>query len=557
MENKTYGWTDNPTVSGVSQCDTDVLNECLMYLRYNIMSGRNVGDVFYTLRKESGSLNGAFDCKGVELCEADFDEGQSNPYTLLVNNLLPWVSYEDYETQIQTNDGTCSVFALDKENHKFKTPTLKNVYITANSIDKLGEYIQAVSGEDNSASATGRPKSVCCRPMVQLANIVNDKVSVESYTNRLEAKTNEGINALANASNSLSQTTVTNCLLSIPKRLNIVCSDNILTIKAGSIATIPNGFEEDGTTPKFDYKEITSDIIVDCDTVSENLMIAINKNNTGYTIASQSECYCSESAPAASDKVKFWYDKTSNKIKSFTTDSQEYSLLSFPVCAADCIAAGEFELQHVFDGAGYIGQTVWLDKDIKCLIPAGKNADGSLNSTEYTTQTCLTACAEDSAICAVLDKAGVLAGCEDYDSVKDTHCFITSFSVSAGLVTHWKELQAIELLKRSDIPELTRMFMPSDRSVNLTLGASGTAYTAPADGYVVFCRTSTATNQSVVLRAGSRSATEAIIQTEGQSSGSGNHVAVFIPVKKGETFYTVYSGGNPMSFKFTYAQGAQ
>ncbi|MGN0193477.1 MAG: hypothetical protein ACI4CY_08145 [Candidatus Gastranaerophilaceae bacterium] len=27
-------WTDNPTVSGVSPCDTDVLNDCLMYLRY-------------------------------------------------------------------------------------------------------------------------------------------------------------------------------------------------------------------------------------------------------------------------------------------------------------------------------------------------------------------------------------------------------------------------------------------------------------------------------------------------------------------------------------------
>ncbi len=29
-----YSWTDNPTVSGVAICDTDILNDCLMHLKY-------------------------------------------------------------------------------------------------------------------------------------------------------------------------------------------------------------------------------------------------------------------------------------------------------------------------------------------------------------------------------------------------------------------------------------------------------------------------------------------------------------------------------------------
>lgn len=33
-----YEWTDNPTVSGVSECDTDVLNDCLMHLKYDTLS---------------------------------------------------------------------------------------------------------------------------------------------------------------------------------------------------------------------------------------------------------------------------------------------------------------------------------------------------------------------------------------------------------------------------------------------------------------------------------------------------------------------------------------
>ena len=38
-ETREYEWTDNPTISGESDCNTDVLNECLMHLKYNNSSG--------------------------------------------------------------------------------------------------------------------------------------------------------------------------------------------------------------------------------------------------------------------------------------------------------------------------------------------------------------------------------------------------------------------------------------------------------------------------------------------------------------------------------------
>ena len=34
-----YTWTDNPTLSGVALCNTDVLNECLMHLKYDKSGG--------------------------------------------------------------------------------------------------------------------------------------------------------------------------------------------------------------------------------------------------------------------------------------------------------------------------------------------------------------------------------------------------------------------------------------------------------------------------------------------------------------------------------------
>ena len=37
-----FEWTDNPTEAGVAECDPDVLNDCLMYLRYNAATGNGI-----------------------------------------------------------------------------------------------------------------------------------------------------------------------------------------------------------------------------------------------------------------------------------------------------------------------------------------------------------------------------------------------------------------------------------------------------------------------------------------------------------------------------------
>ena len=38
-----YQWTDNPTVSGVAECNTDILNDCLMHLKYDKKEGSGLG----------------------------------------------------------------------------------------------------------------------------------------------------------------------------------------------------------------------------------------------------------------------------------------------------------------------------------------------------------------------------------------------------------------------------------------------------------------------------------------------------------------------------------
>lgn len=50
MAEQKFNWVDNPTSSGVAKCDTDILNDCLMHLKYdNAGSSAYVGQTIFSL----------------------------------------------------------------------------------------------------------------------------------------------------------------------------------------------------------------------------------------------------------------------------------------------------------------------------------------------------------------------------------------------------------------------------------------------------------------------------------------------------------------------------
>ena len=92
--------------------------------------------------------------------------------------------------------------------------------------------------------------------------------------------------------------------------------------------------------------------------------------------------------------------------------------------------------------------------------------------------------------------------------------------------------------------------MPSEKFTSLTVGASGSTYTAPANGWVVFGMQSTAATQNVLLS-----------KDGGAWAISWSHAAllnlyVYVPVTKGEIFKVGYTaGGQKLIFRFYYAEG--
>ena len=94
--------------------------------------------------------------------------------------------------------------------------------------------------------------------------------------------------------------------------------------------------------------------------------------------------------------------------------------------------------------------------------------------------------------------------------------------------------------------------MPSDTYIDLTLGASGTTYTAPANGWFVGRMTSTSSAQilGLVCMSGGN------IQSIKYSSGNNQNLAVFLPSEKNDMVELWY-GTTPQVFRFVYAKGSE
>ena len=94
--------------------------------------------------------------------------------------------------------------------------------------------------------------------------------------------------------------------------------------------------------------------------------------------------------------------------------------------------------------------------------------------------------------------------------------------------------------------------MPSNRYIDLTLGASGTLYTAPANGWFCCNKLSSGTRQYLNMH----NAQE--LTSISWSTGSGDGLKTYLPVKKGDVINIEYSAGGSIEiFRFIYAEGEQ
>ena len=211
------------------------------------------------------------------------------------------------------------------------------------------------------------------------ANKLDDTVDGKEYSAKYYSeKAKEFLN------NTLDKSMISNCLLEVPQNIKLELVNGVLTLKAGSRVIVPNGFEADGVTPKFDYLTTTEDLSLNT-TYNDTRTWVINSTLKGYEALPTYTCCFSGSTAPTSIQWMLWYDTETNKIKT-TSDYGATWIESFSLPV--CIFSGTnvpTRIDETFNGMGYVGSTIWIDKGVKGLIPDGRNDDGTLKNMEFTT----------------------------------------------------------------------------------------------------------------------------------------------------------------------------
>ena len=100
----------------------------------SIQTYRNIGDIFFTTRLDT-ELNGAVECNGATYNKNDFT-GEQAIGNLLALNKVPYVSFAEYQTAIDTN-GSCRAFGWDGGD-SFRVPTIPALLLTKEQASVVG-----------------------------------------------------------------------------------------------------------------------------------------------------------------------------------------------------------------------------------------------------------------------------------------------------------------------------------------------------------------------------------------------------------------------------------
>lgn len=386
---------------------------------------------------------------------------------------------------------------------------------------------------------------------IQNVNIINTSKLIEEV---------EGVN-------NKYKSQITNCITEIPQRIKTELKDGVLTLKAGSQVIVPNGFEADGTTPKFDYITIESDLTYGSSGatgITYEYFLFYNITTKALSVRICSSCVSGTTAPNYTTYLG-WYDTNENKIKNSNNSGSTWdTYLSLPVAQMSAVDGTWTKINQVFNGIGYIGSTVWVDKGVKCLIPNGRNEDGILNNNEVAINKLSTVSVNDTRNAyIVIGSLGIAIPTTTewrYDEQNNYNiqngspkqwATVGNMSMQTGVITSFSVKQPFRALDYNNKSEISGWAMPSNKYIDLTLGASGTSYTAPANGWV-FARTKAGSNKSFLQINNSTTA----LQSFSNMYTVGARASGILPVQKGQVFSFGYETGDTVEFfRFIYAQG--
>lgn len=411
---------------------------------------------------------------------------------------------------------------------------------------------------------------------------------------------------------------VTNCITELPKGVEYELADGTLTIKAGSILQVPYGVEDLTSTypvgatflndnfkvtdTQYAYNKFQVWVEVQTDITYRKVSTSTSKYYFAISITGNHGIVLRTgiSGTSAPTSELVLYYNTNTNLVSFTEEDSttpETDVASLPLFEGQ--SDGEYSLgsiDNIYNPVSYIGTTCFMNKGVKILAPAGRNENGTLKNVEYKLGIAYTfnAPSTDTYYLYLNATSGSIRMCWIQSTfISNEKPLLLSGTTNAMWINpqtneikvsndggaSWEELTAakvgiiksgvvksdepVELLKQTDGKKISGLSMPSDTSVALTLGASGSEYTSPASGYF-YCQV---TNSGAVghyyLTATLSDKEDNFLMTSRCNTYAPNTTSdysnqVIIPARQGQKVTITYTNNNRQitkTLRFIYAQG--
>ena len=410
----------------------------------------------------------------------------------------------------------------------------------------------------------------------QIVNVdyVNSQIAASAAT-----KANVGMDNLTSAGKNIANwsSDVTNCITEIPQDIKLELTNGTLTLKAGSKVYVPNG------SGVFNTLTIANDITASSwGGGTDDIMLFIN--GTSFTGIPATRCYSGSSQPTVSGGTDaYWYDTTNNVIKRTTDTGATWTTTTYslPIAIFSRVSGTITAIKQVFNGFGYIGSTIFALPGVKVLVPDGRNADGSLKSTQGIVSAVKVISLNNGSHCLMLDRNGnFVSGNKFYydvslSALSGSDCvylsdknevwrygtgglympyaaLVLTTYLSGGAVTSFSTKFAFHAVDYNDSEYIANCAMPSNKYIDLTLGTSPFNVTAPADGYIVLAKNATTAGYEIRLKNQSN-----LLEVHDAAGKNNQDLAVTIPCSKGDVIRVYFSAdGATSSFRFVYANGA-
>ena len=323
MENKDYLWTDNPVVSGIALCDTDVLNDCLMHLKYNNSNGLPLFFMLTTDRALTGADGVGWALQGsyvtmtypdaVNMILTEYEQGTNTTYRgisckySVTGRYIADISKKDEVDELYAASGIADLYVVDTVNNAFYLPKTKWFTQYTTELTALNRY-----------NAPGLPDHQHSPIYLTGSNADLGDVGQCYLTN------NDQQNGVQTSKNSRTGNVSNNSLYGQSTTVQPPSSNKFLYYKVGDVVT-------SAATALIDAEEYIDEALTDIE-------------------------------EAVADGLS-----TLSNASSALTKTQ----------LANCI------LEAPNGVATYSGTTITVKQGLKFLVPNGRNADGSLKNIEY------------------------------------------------------------------------------------------------------------------------------------------------------------------------------